>query len=63
MENNKIKKRRVIAPNFHKYPELARQLVADEKKARETIRKRAKLGIKTKIPKDIDEAIREVEVA
>ena len=51
MESNKAK-RRVIAPNFHKYPELARQLVADEKKARETIRKRAELSIK----KDIDKA-------
>jgi 2-oxo-4-hydroxy-4-carboxy--5-ureidoimidazoline (OHCU) decarboxylase len=55
MENNKTKKRRVIAPNFGKYPDLAFKLLEDEKKTRESIRKRDKLGIKTKIPKDIDE--------
>ena len=30
MESNKTKKRKVIVPNFHKYPELALQLIDDE---------------------------------
>lgn len=63
MESDKTKKRRVIAPNFHKYPELALQLLEDEKKAREAMRKRAELGIKTEIPEDIDKIIKEAEVA
>jgi len=62
MENNKTKKR-VIAPNFHKFPDLSLQLLEDEKRAREAIRKREKLGIKTIIPKDIEKAIKEAELA
>ena len=39
MENNKTK-RKVIAPNFGKHPELALKLLADEKSARDTMRKK-----------------------
>ena len=63
MESNKAKKRRVIAPNFHKHPKLALQLLEDEKKAREAMRKKDKLDIEIEIPKDIDEIIKEAEVA
>jgi len=63
MESNKAKKRRVIAPNFHKYPKLALQLLEDEKKAREAMRKKDELGIEIEIPKDIEEIIKEAEVA
>ncbi len=63
MESNKIKKRKVIAPNFHKYPDLALQLLEDEKKAREKMRKLHEKGIEIKIPKEIDEAIKEAELA
>ena len=63
MEGYKIKKRKVIAPDFHKYPELALQLLEDEKKARERMRRRAELGIKTIIPKEIDDVIKEAELA
>ena len=63
MENNKTKKRKVIAPNYHKYPKLALQLLEDEKKAREKMRKRAELGIKTEIPKDIEKILKEAELA
>jgi len=63
MENNKTKKRKVIAPNYHKYPSLALQLLEDEKKAREKMRKRAELGIKTEIPKDIEKILKEAELA
>ena len=63
MESNKAKKRRVIAPNFHKYPKLALQLLEDEKKARDAMRKKDELGIEIEIPKDIEEIIKEAEVA
>lgn len=62
MESDK-NERKIHVVDFSKYPKLAIELLESEKKAREIIRKRAELGIKTKIPKDIDEAIREAEVA
>ena len=63
MEGNKAKERKVIAPDFGKHPELALQLLEDEKRMREKIRKRAAKGIKVVIPKEIDDAIKEVEEA
>ena len=62
MENNKTKKRKVIAPNFHKYPKLALQLLEDEKKAREAMRRKTHLKIQSKILDEI-KIINEVEVA
>ncbi len=63
MESDKIKKRRVIAIDFSKDKERALRILEDEKKAREKMRKRAKLGIKVEIPKDIDKLIKEAEEA
>ena len=62
MENYKTKKRRKIVHDFGKYPDLALQLLEDEKKAREKMRKLHEKGIEIKIPKEIDEAIKEVEL-
>ena len=62
MEGYKIEKD-VIIHDFSKDKERALRILADEKKAREAIRKRAELGIKTKIPKEIDEVLKEVEAA
>ncbi len=65
MESDKNKKREKVVHAFWEYPELATQFLQDEKKARETIRKRAELGIKTNIPKDKntdEKAVRKAEV-
>ncbi len=63
MESDKNKKREKVIHDFSKYPELARQFLADEKKAREAIRKKEEFNIKTEIPKEIDEVLKEVEAA
>ena len=63
MESDKTQERKVIAPDFGKHPKLALQLLEDEKRMRKKIRKRAEKGIKVVIPKEIDDAIKEVEEA
>ena len=66
MEGYKIKEKngiRVIIHDFSADKERALRILEDEKKAREKMRKRAKLGIKVEIPKDIDKLIKEAEVA
>ena len=55
MENNKNSTRRKIAPNFGRDKKRALKILEDEK--------RAKLGIKTEIPEDIEAVIFEAEVA
>jgi len=62
MEGYKIEKD-VIIHDFSKDKERALRILEDEKKAREAMRKRAELGIKTEIPEDIDKIIKEAEVA
>jgi len=62
MENYKTKKR-IIAIDFSKDKERALRILEDEKKAREKMRKLHEKGIEIKIPKEIDEVIREVELA
>ncbi len=62
MEGYKIEKD-VIIHDFSKDKERALRILEDEKKVREKMRKRAELGIKVEIPKDIDKLIKEAEEA
>ena len=59
MENNK-NKRIVIKHNFGKHPKLALQLLADEKKARDEMRRREEQSIKVKLPQYVQEIMDEV---
>lgn len=63
MESNKAKKRRVTVIDFSKDKKRALRILEDEKKAREAMRKKDELGIEIEIPKDIEEIIKEAEVA
>lgn len=60
MEGDKTK---IIALDFSVDKKRALRIIEDEKKIREKIRKRAEKGIKVVIPKEIDDAIKEVEEA
>ena len=60
MEGDKTK---IIAIDFSVDKKRALRIIEDEKKIREKIRKRAEKGIKVVIPKEIDDAIKEVEEA
>lgn len=60
MEGDKTK---IIAIDFSVDKKRALRIIEDEKKMREKIRKRAEKGIKVVIPKEIDDAIKEVEEA
>ena len=62
MEGYKIEKD-VIIHDFSKDKERALRILEDEKKVREKMRKRAELGIKVEIPKDIDKLTKEAEEA
>ena len=59
MENNQ-NKRSVIAPNFGKHPKLALQLLEDEKKAREAMRKKHENNEEVKLPKYVEDIMEEV---
>lgn len=59
MENNK-NKRIVIAPDFGKHPKLALQLLADEKKARDEMRRREELNEEIKLPQYVKDIMDEV---
>ena len=60
MEGDKTK---IIAIDFSVDKNRALRIIEDEKRIREKIRKRAERGIKVVIPKEIDDAIKEVEEA
>lgn len=60
MEGDKTK---IIAIDFSVDKKRALRIIEDEKRMREKIRKRAEKGIKVVIPKEIDDAIKEVEEA
>jgi len=49
MENNKTKKRRVIAIDFSKDKKRALRILEDEKKAREAIRRKTCIETQSKI--------------